>query len=196
MLGIGRDSPDALYEMLERARLCDMVLTTGGVSMGDHDFMLEVFERWGVKREFWKVSMKPGKPVAFGMKGLKPVFGLPGNPVSAMVAFEQFVRPSIRKMLGYERLFRPVFAATLAPDAGEVRAKTGRTEFVRCRVERDGDDYRVVSVKKRGSGMLTTLVGANALMIIPAASEGVEPGGEVKVQLYDYELIEGTGPGW
>ncbi len=196
MLGIGRDSPEALYEILESARLCDMVLTTGGVSMGDRDFMLEVFEKWGVKREFWKVSMKPGKPVAFGMKGRKPVFGLPGNPVSAMVAFEQFVRPALRKMLGFERLFRPVFTATLAPDAGAVRAKVGRTEFVRCSVEYDGGQFKIVSVKKRGSGILSTLVEANGLMIIPAASEGVEPGGEVKVQLYDYELIEGADPGW
>lgn len=196
MLGIGRDDPDGLVEMLERARAADMVLTTGGVSMGDYDYVRGVFERWGVSLRFGKVAIKPGKPVVFGMKGRVPVFGLPGNPVSAMVSFEQFVRPAIRKLSGCLRLFRPVLDAELGPDVEKIQAKEGRMEFVRCRVERFDTGYRVMSVKKRSSGMLSTLVKANGLVILPPSAGELGPGDRVRVQIYDYEFLEGFLPGW
>ncbi len=196
MLGIGRDDPDSLLAMLENISGADMVLTTGGVSMGDYDYVGEVLERWGARIVFWKVAMKPGKPVLFAVKGRTLIFGLPGNPVSAMVAFEQFVRPAIRKLTGSNRLFRPVFQAVLGEEAGTVKAKETRTEFVRCRIECDSTGYRVTSVKRRGSGMLSTLVEANALLILPAGCVKVEPGEVVAVQVYDYEFLEGQTPGW
>ncbi len=195
VLGIGRDDPDGLLEMFERARTCDAVITTGGVSMGDYDFVRPVLAKAGVAVQFWKVAMKPGKPVVFGLRGASPVFGLPGNPVSAMVAFEQFVRPALRKMQGHARLFRPVVEAVLGDEAGPVKTKAGRMDFVRCRVERRGTGFRVVSVKKQGSGILSTLVEANGLMVIPSDSTGAKPGDLVRVQIYDEGFLDQTEPG-
>jgi molybdopterin molybdotransferase len=194
VLGIGRDDPAGLLEMFERASGADVILTTGGVSMGDYDYVKQVMADWGVAVRFWKVAMKPGKPLVFGLKGSRPVLGLPGNPVSAMVSFEQFVRPLLRRMQGHGRLFRPAVDAVLGEEAGAVRTKPGRMDFVRCRVERTGAGYRVVRVKKQGSGMLTTLVDANGLMVFPEDSSGAVPGELVRVQIYDPEVFEGAAP--
>ncbi|MBI5014529.1 MAG: molybdopterin molybdotransferase MoeA [Deltaproteobacteria bacterium] len=193
MLGIGRDDPDGLLEMLERAATADVVLTTGGVSMGDYDHVKGVFDRWGVVAHFWKVAIKPGKPMVFGVRGKAPVFGLPGNPVSALVAFEEFVRPVLRRLQGHRRLFRPVVEAILGEEAGAVTTKPGRMDFVRCRVERAAPPlgFRVVSVKRQGAGLLKTLVEANGLLVLSEASTGAKPGDRVRVQLYDYEFLEG-----
>jgi len=196
ILGIGRDDPEALLAMLGRAEAAHVLLTTGGVSMGDFDYVRDILARWGMVPVFWKVAVKPGKPTLFGMRGTMPVFGLPGNPVSAMVAFEQFVRPAMKKLQGARRLFRPVFGAVLDEAAGMLKNKEGRTEFVRCRVERSGGGFRVVSTKRRGSGMLSTLVEANALLVLRPDRAKVEPGEMVEVQLYDYEFLEGETPGW
>ena len=195
LLGIGKDAPEALLAMLRRAEGADVVLTTGGVSMGDYDYVHDVLRTWGMEPVFRKVAIKPGKPALFGTRGRTLVFGLPGNPVSAMVAFEQFVRPALRKLQGASRFFRPVFTAVMDERAGTLRSKEGRMEFVRCRVERRGGECRVVSVKRRGSGMLSTLVEANGLLVLPESS-AVGPGDRVKVQVYDYEFLEGGEPGW
>lgn len=195
VLGIGRDDPEGLKEMLDRAAACDVVITTGGVSVGDYDYVRPVLEDSGVAVQFWKVAMRPGRPVVFGLKGRVPVFGLPGNPVSAMVGFEEFVRPTLRRLQGHSRLFRPVLEAVLGEEAASVRVKAGRTDFVRCRVERDGSGLRVVSVKSQGSGILKTMVEANALLVIPETSTGAEPGDRVFVQVYDYEFLERDDPG-
>jgi molybdopterin molybdotransferase len=194
MLGIGRDDPEGLLEMLERAVTADVVLTTGGVSMGDYDHVKAVLDRWGVASQFWKVAMKPGKPMVFGVRGRVPVFGLPGNPVSALVAFEEFARPVLRRLQGHRRLFRPVVEAILGEEAGEVVTKPGRMDFVRCRVERAAPPvgFRVVSVKRQGAGLLKTLVEANGLLVFSEDSTGARPGDRVRVQLYDYEFLEGT----
>lgn len=196
MLGIGRDDPEGLLEMLARANGCEIVVTTGGVSMGDYDYVPEVLERWGVELKVRKVAMKPGKPVVFGRKGGVAVFGLPGNPVSAMVSFEQFVRPLIRKLCGATRLFRPVITAVLDERAGGVRARGDRMEFIRCRVEAVDGRYLVTATKARESGMLSTLVKANGLMILDPEVLEVRPGDSVPVQVYDYEFLEGESVGW
>lgn len=195
ILGIGRDDPEGLRAMLDRTAAADVVVTTGGVSMGDYDFVRPVLAASGVELVFWQVAMRPGKPVVFGTRGRIPIFGLPGNPVSAMVGFEEFVRPALRRLLGYARLFRPVCEAVLGEEAGPVKGKTGRVEFVRCRVEREGPGFRVVSIKKQSSGVLKTLVEANALLVLPEDSEGAVPGERVWVQFYDLAFLEGEGPG-
>jgi molybdopterin molybdotransferase len=195
VLGIGRDDPDGLLEMLERAITADAVITTGGVSMGDYDYVRPVLERAGVAVRFWKVAMKPGKPFVFGRAGRVPVFGLPGNPVSAMVVFEEFVRPALRVMQGNERPFRPVLEAVLLPEAGALHTRPGRTDFVRCRVERRGTGLVVVSLKSQGSGILSTLVEANGLLVVPSEASGAQPGDRVQVQLYDTAFLEGEEPG-
>lgn len=196
LLGIGRDDPEALLEMMGRAEGCDVVVTSGGVSMGDYDFMPDVMAKWGAKPVVTKVLMKPGKPVVFGMKGRTSVFGLPGNPVSVMVCFEEFLRPAIRKLTGCARLFRPVVEAVLDPAAGVVKSKGDRLEFVRCEVEKRKEGFAVVSVKQRGSGMISTLVTANALLVMEVGRKEYEPGDRVPVQLYDYEFLEGKETGW
>ncbi len=196
MLGIARDDPEGLLEALRSAEPADILVTTGGVSMGDYDYVKQVIAEWGVKIEFIKVAVKPGRPVVFGMRGNMPVFGLPGNPVSAMVCFDQFVRPAVRKFCGDSKLFRPVVEAVLSEAAGVVKAKPGRTEFIRCKVVRDGPLFSVESIKKRGSGMLTTLVEANALLIMDPERGAANPGEKVLVQLYDYDFLEGREPGW
>jgi molybdopterin molybdotransferase len=195
VLGIGRDDPSGLAEMLDRAAAADVVVTTGGVSMGDYDYVRPVLADSGVAIQFWKVAMKPGKPLVFGLKGRVPFFGLPGNPVSAMVVFEQFVRPALRLLQGHRLLFRPVLEALLGDEAGPVRTKAGRMDFVRCRVEQDGAGFRVTSVKKQGSGILKTLVDANALMLVPVSGTGAAPGDRVLVQLYDDGFLDGADPG-
>ncbi|MFU8858031.1 MAG: gephyrin-like molybdotransferase Glp [Deferrisomatales bacterium] len=195
ILGIGRDDPEGLREMLDRAAGADVVITTGGVSMGDYDFVRPVLAASGVELVFWKVGMRPGKPVVFGTKGRVPFFGLPGNPVSAMVGFEEFVRPALRRLQGHRSIFRPVCEALLGGEAGPVKGKAGRVEFVRCRVERDGEQLRVVSTKKRSSGILKTLVEANALLILSESSPEAVPGDRVRVQLYDLGFLEGERPG-
>jgi molybdopterin molybdotransferase len=194
ILGIGRDDPAGLLEMLERSARADVVVTTGGVSMGDYDYVKAVLTEWGVSVRFWQVAMKPGKPLVFGVKGTCPVLGLPGNPVSAMVSFEQFVRPLLRRLQGHRRIYRPVVEAVLGEEAGGVRTKPGRMDFVRCRVERDGGSYRVVAVKKQSSGILKTLVEANGLIVFPEESAGARPGDRVRVQIYDAAVFEGAEP--
>ncbi|MHB8763546.1 MAG: molybdopterin molybdotransferase MoeA [Deferrisomatales bacterium] len=194
VLGIGRDDPQGLLEMLERAAAADVVLTTGGVSMGDYDYVRPALAEAGVAVRFWKVAIKPGKPLVFGVRGRVPFFGLPGNPVSALVAFEEFVRPALLRLQGHRRLFRPVVQAVLGDEAGEVRSRPGRTDFIRCRVERRGPGFRVVSVKKQGSGMLKTPVDANGLLVLPASVAGARPGEEVAVQLYDPGFLDGETP--
>lgn len=195
ILGIGKDDPEGLLEMLARAEGADAVVTTGGVSMGDRDYVKAVLARWGVEVQFWKVAIKPGKPVVFGRRGRTPVFGLPGNPVSAMVGFEEFVRPALRRLQGHSLLFRPVLDAVLGEEAGAVRTKPGRMDFVRCRVEPTEGGFLVVSVKRQSSGLLTTLVEANGLLVFPEDSTGAQPGDRVRVQLYDYGVLEGREHG-
>ena len=113
MLGIARDERDITLKKLEEGLAADLLITTGGVSVGDRDLVKELLVELGGEIRFWKVSMKPGKPVAFAVVRGKPVFALPGNPVAAMVSFEQFVRPAILKMAGHSRIFRPVVKAVL-----------------------------------------------------------------------------------
>lgn len=196
MLGIGRDDPDGLMEMLHRAGTAEVVITTGGVSMGDYDYVPDVLKNWGVELVIRKVAMKPGKPMVFGTRGSAAVFGLPGNPVSAMVSFEQFVRPVIRKLCGCNSLFRPVVLARYGEGLSPIRGKGERTEFIRCGVARVGGAYVVESVRARESGMMSTLVKANALLVLKPGEHAVCPGDLVPVQIYDYEFLEGGEPGW
>jgi len=128
------------------------------------------------------VAMKPGKPLAFGTIQGKPVFGLPGNPVSSMVSFEQFVRPSLLKMMGYRQIFRPVIEAILKED---IHKEPGRRHFVRAFVIFERDHYFVTITGAQGSGILRSMVKANGLVVIPEDREIVRAGEKVKVQLLD-----------
>jgi len=179
-LGIARDTKAGLTEKMRAGLSADFLLISGGVSMGDYDFVIEAMENLGVKMHFWKVAMKPGKPLAFGMRSGQAVFGLPGNPVSSMVTFEQFARPALLKALGRRRLFRPVISAVLDET---VQKKPGLQQFLRAVVFREEKGLRVRSSGSQDSSTLMSLVKANGLMLLPAEGSLISKGAVVQVQL-------------
>jgi molybdopterin molybdotransferase len=172
-LGIVADDRAATATALAQALEHDVVITTGGVSVGTHDHVRAAFADAGVDLELWKVAMKPGKPVAFGVGGKTPVFGLPGNPVSTMVAFELFVRPALLTMQGAAVVDRP--RAPVVLPAG-YRKPPGRAHYLRARLERDGERLLAHLHAKQGSGMLSSMIGVQALVEIPADVAEIAPG--------------------
>jgi len=195
LLGIARDSVEDLTEKIRAglAQGVDLFLTSGGVSVGDFDIVKEVLAAEG-EINFWRVRMKPGKPLAFGQFNLPPrrggieggavvpVLGLPGNPVSVMVSFEMFVRPAILKMLGVTNWERLTVEATLVD---EVAHKDGRRHYLRVRVEWEEGEYRAHLTGGQGSGILSSMVKANALAIVPEDWDHVPAGTRVRVMLLD-----------
>ena len=145
-LGIAKDRKEEIEEKLRQGIRADVLISSAGISVGDYDFVKDALNDLGMKMIFWKVAMKPGKPLAFGTIDGKPVFGLPGNPVSSMVSFEQFVRPSLLKMMGHRQIFRPVIEAILKED---IHKEPGRRHFIRAFVSFEKDHYFVTT---RGTG--------------------------------------------
>lgn len=163
-LGIATDSPESLREHLERARDCDLLVTTAGISVGEHDFLREVIESMGGALRFWRLRIRPGSPAGFGMLGPVPWIGLPGNPVSTMVTFELLVGPAIRVMSGRGLPFRRSVLVTLA----EAVSVTPRLQhFLRAIVSETATGRRVRLTGPQGSGILTSMVKANALLLLP-----------------------------
>lgn len=185
MLGIARDTREALRERLLEGLHADIIITSGGVSVGDYDFVKDVLQEQGADMKFWKVLMRPGQPLAFGVIGGKPAFGLPGNPVSAMVSFEQFVRPAMRKMSGHVKLFRPFTEAVAQED---VPGRTGRKFFVRCRLALKDGMWQATTTGGQGSGILMSMADCSGLMIVPETSPGIKAGDRVQVQVLDPDL--------
>ena len=186
--GIAADTKASLKRKLEGAVDYDLILTSAGVSVGDLDHTRDVFESLGGKQKFWKVKMRPGAPLAFGMLNDVPWLGLSGNPVSAMVSFELFVRPALRKMQGYAGLFRRTVAVTLEE---EVKIGAKLTHFLRAIVTRTPDGQ--LSARLTGlqsSGMLTSMVKANALLIVPPTSPRVAKGAQLSALMLDQSLEE------
>ncbi|GIV17480.1 MAG: molybdopterin molybdenumtransferase MoeA [Armatimonadota bacterium] len=177
------DDPVATRDALAQARGYDMVLTAGGVSVGERDFVKQAVENLGELR-FWRVAIKPGKPIAFGRVGQAVFAGLPGNPVSAMVTFELFVRPALRKMMGHNSLFRPRVQAMLEHDLGTIG---GRREYIRGRLRWSEGRWLVCSTGAQESGMVASMVGANALIVAPARSD-LRQGDTVDVLMIDLPL--------
>jgi molybdopterin molybdotransferase len=182
LLGIARDDPAELEEYLQRGLRFDVLLVSGGTSVGVHDYVRPVIESLGVQMKFWRVAMKPGHPLAFGTKDHTIFFGLPGNPVSSMVCFEEFVAPALRRMMGHTRLHRRTITARLARS---VKHQPGRTEFVRVTLAKEESGYAATSTGAQGSGMLLSMARADGLMVVPAGSNGLTAGEQVTVQLLD-----------
>ena len=166
-MGIVPDD-EAEIERTFRAALAksDALITSGGVSVGEHDFVKSVLERLG-EVNFWRVAMKPGKPQAYGISDGKPIFGLPGNPVSSLVVFELFVRPALLKMAGHTELLRPTFKATLA---APVTNSDGRVNYMRAILKESNGHYTAETTGPQGSGILHSLVLANGLITIPSGA--------------------------
>lgn len=184
MLGIARDQVDDLIAKIRSglAQNVDLFLTSGGVSVGDFDVVKEVLAAEG-EMTFWRVRMKPGKPLAFGRIGGVPLLGLPGNPVSAMVSFELFARPAILRMQGIADWQRPVIEATLVDT---IKRKDDRRHFVRVRVEERGGQYYAQLTGEQGSGILSSMVLANGLAMIPEEWPSAAAGSRVRVMMLDW----------
>lgn len=172
-LGIASDTPESLRALLEKARSCDMIITSAGISVGEHDHMRGVLEAMGAEMKFWRVRMRPGAPIGFGLLDGKPWIGLPGNPVSTMVTFELFARPAIHKMRGHRKLFRrPVQVVLDEP----VTTHAELTHFLRAIVTvRDGRSTARLT-GPQSSGILTSMSNANALLVVPPDRRSVGAG--------------------
>jgi molybdopterin molybdotransferase len=180
LLGIARDTPMALKEKISQGLNADMVVLSGGVSMGDYDFTKAVFQELGAEMNFWKLAIRPGQPLAFGKIQGKLAFGLPGNPVSSMVTFEQLVRPALLKMSGCRSYGRPVVQAIFQEGFSK---RADRRHFLRGILTREEGVFKVRTTGDQGSGILTSMVKANCLIDVPVEVEKLNPGDEVSVQL-------------
>lgn len=180
LLGIARDNPAALKEKISHGLNADILVLSGGVSMGDYDFTKAVFRDLGAEMNFWKLAIRPGQPLAFGKIQGKLAFGLPGNPVSSMVTFEQLVRPCLLKMAGHRSYGRPVVQALFQEKFSK---RADRRHFLRGILTREGGVFKVRTTGDQGSGILTSMVKANCLIDVPVEVERLNPGDQVTVQL-------------
>lgn len=191
--GIAPDTLEGTREAFQRALAtgCDLILSTGGVSVGDFDVVKDALADVGAEMVFWKVRVKPGKPLAMGMIGDRPAFGLPGNPVSCMVNFLQFVRPLIRRALGDPRPFLPAVPATLR---GSVSKRHGRAELVRVVLSWDGDGLVAETTGGQSSGWISSMARADGLLLLGVDSTGASDGDAVSVQVINPGFLSAAAP--
>ena len=189
ILGIARDERESHLEKLREGLKADVLITSAGVSAGDRDLVRGVLDELGAKQVFWKVGVKPGGPTAFAMYDATPVFSLPGNPVSTMMTFEEFVRPALLKMQGHRLVLRPLFKAVLREG---LTKKPGKINIVRVRLEKDGERWFASSAGNQQTAILKTMINAQALAVLPAESSHFAAGDEVNVHFYGshIELVE------
>jgi len=182
-MGVVPDTREALREgFRDAARNADVVITTGGVSVGEADFVKEILAELG-EVGFWKIAIKPGRPLAFGKVLDGVFFGLPGNPVAVMVTFYQFVQPALRHMMG-ETHIRP--ARFKAPSGTRLNKRAGRTEFVRAHLGTDESGQMAVhKTGFQGSGILSSMSRADCFIVLPPECAGVEPGEQVDVEVFE-----------
>ncbi len=192
-VGIARDNREDLLAKFRAASRADIVISSGGVSVGDYDLVKDIMAEIGSRIQFWRVAMRPGRPLAFGLLEGKPLFGLPGNPVSSMVSFEQFIRPAILKMRGYSNIYRRAVRAEITEG---YKKKQGLKYFLRARVELRDGKYVAALTGEQGSGILKSMVLANGLVVLPENTTSVKPGDEVAVQLLDCSLDLTATPGY
>jgi molybdopterin molybdotransferase len=190
LLGIAKDQPAALKEKIAHGLNADVLVLSGGVSMGDYDFTKAVFKELGAEMNFWKLAIRPGQPLAFGKIQGKLAFGLPGNPVSSMVTFEQLVRPAMLKMSGQRSYGRPVVQALFQEKFSK---RNDRRHFLRGILSREGGVLKVRTTGEQGSGILTSMVKANCLIDIPQEVERLNPGDTVTVQILSAHLWDREG---
>lgn len=187
ILGVARDSVEELTGILQAARDADAIVSSGGVSVGDYDMVKDVLRAEG-RIDLWQVRMKPGRPLAYGRLGGKPFLGLPGNPVAAFVSFELFGRPLILRLLGHRDWRKPTVRARLATP---IENRGGRRHFVRATVETGPDGPVARPTGEQGSGILTALIRANGLLIVPDGVQRLTAGDEVDVEMLHWE--QGSG---
>ncbi len=189
--GPAPDDPAATRAAIEPLLGADVVVLCGGISVGEHDHVKRALAELGVEQRFWRVALKPGRPTWFGSRGETLVFGLPGNPVSAMVTFVLFVRPALALLGGG----RPDRQRTTARLAGDIEASPDRTQAARCRLELREDGWLAHPAERQGSHVLTSMLGADALAIVPAAPGPLRAGDRVEVELLDRPASGAAAPG-
>jgi molybdopterin molybdotransferase len=180
---IARDKPDELTDFIKRGLEYDVLLISGGTSVGIHDHVRPTLAALGVDIHFWRVEMRPGHPVAFGTLNRTLVFCLPGNPVSSMVCFEQLVLPALRRLMGHRRLFRRTIPARLTQ---ALKSKPGRVEFVRVTLSCDASETCLATpAASQSSGDILSMMHADALLAIPNECNGLTPDEIAQVQLLE-----------
>ncbi|HEX7385463.1 MAG TPA: molybdopterin molybdotransferase MoeA, partial [Burkholderiaceae bacterium] len=181
-LGVVRDDPAALEAAFRRAAAgADAIITTGGVSVGEADFIRQLMAQLG-EVLFWKIAMRPGRPMAFGRIGKAFLFGLPGNPVAVMVTFYQFVRNALYTLQGRTDASLPLLSAE---SAAAIRKVPGRTEFQRGIVFNDGGRWKARLTGQQGSGVLRSMSEANCFIVLEHERGNVQAGEPVQVQLFE-----------
>jgi len=182
-LGIVGDDLESLRSAYRQAAAdADLIISTGGVSMGDYDFVKQVLGESGLV-QFWRVAMQPAKPFAFGSVHDVPLFGLPGNPVSTFVAFEQFVRPAVLHMMGSAKLLRPRIRGTMGEDVSTSPAKE---VFLRVLLARDNGAFVAVKSGAQGSNVLSALANADAFAVVPVGEGEVSAGEPVTLEMFTW----------
>jgi molybdopterin molybdotransferase len=182
MLGVARDNSDDLREKLAQGLQYDVLLVSGGTSVGVHDLVRPTLEQLGVEMHFWRVKMRPGHPAAFGTTASCRIFCLPGNPVASMVSFEQLVAPVLRHLMGNNRIFRRTLQARLTK---AIKHRPGNLEFVRVILSQDGQDYCATPTGTQSSGVLLSMAQADGLLIVSVNTRELAAGELVTVQLLD-----------
>ena len=180
LLPIARDSPESLRDALSGVTGHDLLVSSGGVSVGERDLVKAALEEAGAKLGFWRVAMRPGKPIAFGRLGRTAVFGLPGNPASALVTFELFVRPALRRLAGLPGSGRTVVRARLR---GEFRKPAGLTHYVRVRVSHRRGEFWIEPLRTQTSGDLTSVTGFQGIAVVAKSATHLRRGQYVEVIL-------------
>lgn len=178
LLGIARDDPASLRSHLAPALQLDALVTTAGASVGDHDVVKDALEELGMKTLFWRVRIRPGSPFSFGIveregQPALPVFGLPGNPVSALVTFEVLVKPALRRMLGRNAIYPRTMPVRAAHD---IQSSAGLVRFLRVTLQRKSDEWFARLTGGQGSGILTSVARADALLVVPLETETIGEG--------------------
>jgi molybdopterin molybdotransferase len=182
-LGIAKDRPLELEKKIKLGLDCDLIVTSGGVSVGDYDLVKVILAKLGTNIKFWKIAMRPGKPLVFGTFKDKLVFGLPGNPVSSMVSFEIFVRPAILKMLGQKYNDRKKEVEAQVEE--EIKKKPGFKYFLRANTRWHQGRYFTKTTGPQGSGILKSMALANSLVILSEDAEFIKRGEKVNVRFLD-----------
>ena len=180
-LGIAKDNREDLRGKIIAGLDSDILLTSGGVSVGKYDLVLDVLREIGAEIKFWKVNIKPGMPLLFGMCRGKPVFGLPGNPVSAMITFQKFAKPALLKMMGHKTVETGI--KIRAKLEHEIRKTDGKRHFMRGSYVHKNGAAVVRVTGSQSSNLLTSLSKANCLIIVPEEVESLQAGAEVEIEL-------------
>jgi molybdopterin molybdotransferase len=179
-LGTARDDRASHRAKISDGLRADALITSAGVSAGQHDLVRDTLQELGVQQLFWRVAISPGGPMAFGIREGRPVFSLPGNPVAALITFEEFVRPALLKMLGHAQVVKPFITAVLQDEA---RKKPGKINLLRVVVKLVNGRYLAYSAGNQHTGILSTTLKANGLAHLPADRTSFSPGDEIRVRL-------------